>query len=93
MKERLKKRKRLNKIQSTILSPFHLEADLCKCGVAISVSGVKSVQELDGEKIRLKCSVGALEVHGDSMEINVYENNTVEISGKVETVQFFYAKN
>ena len=76
-----------------ILSAFHLEADKCGLGLAIVIGGVKSVLEINESMAKLNCSVGSVLVRGSGIDVEIYENKTVEITGKVEALEFGYAKN
>ena len=80
-----------------ILSPkpfstFHLEADRCSCGMCMTFSGVVGISELSEIQVELKSHGGRVHISGKRLKICVFENNTVEIKGKIEGVTFVYGK-
>ena len=93
MSEKLKKRKKAVSRGMELLSPFHLEADKSGGGLAIVIGGVKSVLEIGESIAKLKCGMGSVSVKGQAIDVALYENKTVEITGKVESLEFNYAKN
>lgn len=60
---------------------------------AISVVGVVSVTELSRELISLASHLGRVEVRGEELTLSVFENKTVEVSGKITAVEMGYAKH
>lgn len=88
--------KRLRELISSVsgqFSEFHLEMDKNKNGLSALVGGVVAVKEYGENFCELKTSVGILKIYGKSLNIAVYENKTVEISGIVEEVKIAYSKN
>ena len=74
-------------------SPFHIEIDKAGAGFLISASGIKRIAELTESKISLKFNKGTLGVSGANLSLSLYEDKTVEISGKLEVIEFGYTKN
>ena len=75
------------------LSGFHLEVDRSRAGLAIVLSGIIGISDFSDNYIHLKGHGGRISVHGKRLFINVYENSSVEIVGKVEEIVFKYGKN
>lgn len=75
------------------LSAFHLEADRSRSGLTIVLSGIVGISDFSDSFILLKGHGGRICVQGKRLFINVYENETVEIVGRVEEIIFKYGKN
>lgn len=75
------------------LSSFHLEANRSTKGMAIVLSGIIGVSDFSNEEVILLSHSGRILVRGKKLFINVFENNAVEIVGKVEGVFFNYGNN
>jgi hypothetical protein len=75
------------------LSSFHLEADRCRSGLSVMLSGIIGISDFSDEFIYLKGHGGRIAVRGKRLFINVYENESVEIVGRVEGIEFKYGKN
>lgn len=73
-------------------STFHLEADRCSVGMCAVVSGVVGISELSEEAVLLKSHGGRISIKGKRLRICIFENNTVEVKGKIEEVGFVYGK-
>ena len=78
---------------SAALSSFHLEADRSTKGMSVILSGVIGISDFSDSSIHLLSHSGRIVVNGQKLFICVYENNSVEIVGKVEGVVFKYGKN
>lgn len=78
---------------SSALSSFHLEADRSTKGMSVILSGVIGISDFSDSSIHLLSHGGRIVVNGQKLFICVYENNSVEIVGKVEGVIFKYGKN
>lgn len=76
------------------LTPAALAAEIRKSGrgAVIAISGVMNITELTDERISLSAHSGRVEIRGVSLSLSVFENRTVEISGKIEGVEFGYGK-
>ena len=75
------------------LSSFHMEASRCRSGLSIILSGIIGISDFSDDFIYLKGHGGRIIVQGKKLFINVYENENVEIVGKVEGISFKYGKN
>ena len=75
------------------LSSFHLEADRSGSGLTLILSGIIGISDFSDSFILLKGHGGRICVQGKKLFINVYENETVEIVGRVEDIIFKYGKN
>ena len=75
------------------LSAFHLEADRSSGGLTLILSGIIGISDFSDSFILLKGHGGRICVQGKKLFINVYENETVEIVGRVEEIIFKYGKN
>ena len=75
------------------LSSFHIEADRTSRGMAIVLGGIIGISDFTDGSILLRSHGGRIVVNGKGLFINVYENHTVEIVGKVEEIVFKYGKN
>ncbi len=93
MKKRLKKRVGKISVPVGVMSHFHMEADRAGGGIALSFGGVKNVLDYSSTYVKLACGFVSISVEGTALAITLYENKTVEISGKVEGIDFSYAKN
>ncbi len=75
------------------LSSFHLEADRSSKGMSLMLSGIIGISDFSDSFILMLSHGGRILVNGKNLFIGVYENNTVEIQGKVEGIVFKYGKN
>lgn len=74
------------------LSPFHLEADRSSKGMCLILGGIIGISDFSDSFILMLSHGGRILVNGKNLFISVYENNTVEIQGKVEEIIFKYGK-
>ncbi len=81
------------KTVSNALSAFHLEADRSAKGMSVILSGIIGISDFSDSFILMLSHGGRIQVNGEKLFISVYENNTVEIQGKVEGIVFKYGKN
>lgn len=72
---------------------FHIEANRCSKGISLLISAVVGVSDFSSEEIVLKSHGGRIVVSGKKLVINVYENNTAEVIGKIEGIGFIYGRN
>ena len=86
MQKNIKKEKREAKENNS--GGFHAEIDASGRGLSLSVAGVYSIMDFSEEKVILKVKRGRITVLGGELEIAVYENKTVEITGKITGVNF-----
>lgn len=75
------------------LSSFRLEANRCGGGMSIMLSGIIGVNDFSDESITLLSHGGRICVSGNKLFISLYENNTIEIVGRVKEITFSYGKN
>ena len=69
-------------------SSFHIEIDRVYGGISVSVYGVFSILDFNDSLALLKLKRGKVKIEGKSLSVAVYENRTVEISGKIGGVSF-----
>lgn len=74
------------------VSSFHLEADRCTEGIKMFVSGVIGIGGYSAEEIFLRSHACRLRICGKRLKICVYENNTVEVLGRIEETEYIYGK-
>lgn len=74
-------------------SLFHVEIDKSTSGVRLVASGVKRISELSESVVCLKCGHSGLRVLGSGLSLSLYEDKSVEISGKLEVIEFADSKN
>ncbi len=88
--------KKLKKPVSKLLSqysPFHVEIDKSDGAYLMSISGVKRISEFSDTHVALKHGKEILSIRGERLSIALYEDKTVEISGKLEVFEFGTTKN
>ena len=76
------------KLQRDILSAFHIDLDRCIRGLAATVSGARSVIDFNESECLLGVKGGRVRIFGKELNISVFENNTLEISGRIGGVEF-----
>ena len=81
------------KALQSLSSDFHVEMDKSSGGIRILVSGVKRISELSDKMLSLKCGGFRLKVKGEALSLALYEEKTIEISGKLEVIEFENSKN
>ena len=72
---------------------FHIEADRTSQGMAILISGIIGISDFSDCSIHLRSHGGRIAINGKGLFINVYENQSVEIVGRVEEIIFKNGKN
>lgn len=75
------------------ISKFHIEADRTSKGMSILISGIVAISELTPEAVCLKSHSGRIDLDGKRMTLSVFENGTVEVVGRIESLRFTYGKN
>ena len=88
MQEKLKNRKNPLKSLLNAGATFHIEIDKSDSGVRILISGVKRIKELNEKTISIRASGLSLKISGERLSLSLYEDKTVEISGKLEVIEF-----
>lgn len=88
-------REKENKISGAfgILSPFHIEINRIKNGISFTASGVIGINDFSDGRAILLTHGGRIIISGVGLTVAIYEHNTVEISGRIEEVNFTYGKN
>ena len=76
-----------------LINKFHLEAERTGTGIEILVSGIIGVKDFCDESVELLSHSGRVFIYGRRLSILVFENGTVQVSGRVESVRFGYGKN
>jgi len=67
---------------------FFLSAKSAAGKIAVNVSGVFGVSEYSTENIVLKTKKGGIRVKGNKLELTVFEEKSVLVSGSVCAVEF-----
>lgn len=75
------------------LASFHLEANRRGGGMSLVLSGIIGVCDFSDEYITLLSHGGRITVLGSKLFISLYENNNIEIEGRVREITFGYGKN
>ncbi len=86
-KERKKTDKKIKRETNTPIG-FHMEIDKGVFGMLLVVQSVKSITNVESDAIVMKVGKGRVEIRGENLEIVVYENRIVEVSGKISKVEF-----
>ena len=87
-------KKRENKIlKPQFLSKFRMEAVRCPKGISLVFCGIIGVEEFDSSLVSLKSHGSKIKVSGKKLNMTVFENNDIEVVGKVEEISFSYGKN
>ena len=81
------------RIPISALKSFRLEANRSNKGMSILLSGIIGVSDFSDRSILLLSHGGRINVLGESLFIDLFENNTVEIVGRVSEIVFIYGKN
>ncbi len=87
------KRNNLFENSGKLSSTFRLEAVRHGRGMSILLSGIVGVEGFNDTQIMLKSHGCRIEVMGKRLNLTVFENNSLEITGKIEGVDFKYGKN
>ena len=93
MLQRMKKIIKPIKEIGALSSDFHVEIDKSSGGLKLVVSGVKRISELSDKSLSLISSGVCLRIKGARISLSLYEDKTVEISGKLEVIEFENTKN
>ena len=68
-------------------SPFHVEIDRVKGGLAVLVAGVRAIRELTDNVALFRLKGGFLRISGHNIAVTIYENRTVEVVGGVVSIE------
>ncbi len=74
-------------------SSFRLEAQRGRRGMSLLFCGIVTVEEFSDVSVILKSRGGRILIGGERLDITVFENNSLEITGKVKEIAFRYGKN
>ena len=80
-------KEKLKKIPS-----LRIEGDSTPRGLSLIFVGIIGVAEFSAKEVKLMTKRGSIQVIGENIEIVVYEGNTVELSGRIETVNIGYPR-
>lgn len=72
---------------------FRLEAERNGGGITLVACPVIGIEDLSDCEVRLKTHSGRISVLGKRLSVGLLEGGAVEISGKVENINFGYGKN
>ena len=88
MTNKTNKRSGVAKNLPILLSSFHLEADRSSLGFRITVSGIIGINDFTNECVLLSSHAGRIRIFGKNLNLEIYENKIVEISGLIEEIGF-----
>ena len=54
----------------------------------LSISNISTVLDLTDERVLIRCGKRKIEIIGENITFEIFENGTCEMSGKVNTVRF-----
>ena len=72
---------------------FHVEMDGGAKRMAIQLSGINSIKDFSESEVLLRVRGFFVKINGDSLSLAIYENRTVEIVGKVISMELLYDKS
>lgn len=75
-----------------LVSGFHISMDRTNNGISLVLSGASSIRDFSDSLALFRVRGFFVKVTGSKMNIAVYENKTVELSGKIEGVELIYDK-
>lgn len=78
---------------ASALSKFTLEANKINRGMSIFVGGIVGINDFSEESILLKSHGCRVKIVGKRLSLKIYENSSVEVNGRVESINFAYGKN
>lgn len=90
---RKEKKKSAEKLSPLFIPSFRIEADGRGKYMRVLMSGVVGICELSCENIKLLTRRESLKISGRRLSVSIFEGNTVEISGEVESIGKGSAKN
>ena len=74
-------------------SPLYITAGKSRSEMTIALVGISSVSELNNELIVLETATGSVTLAGRELHLAIFENKTVEITGRIEEVKFGYGRS
>lgn len=75
------------------ISKFRLEAERCSGGIQIRIAGIIGLNSFSNECVEINNHGCRVLINGKSLDVTLFENNQIEIRGKVEEIGFKYGKN
>lgn len=78
---------------SAAMSSLHFEGERSARGITLTVSGIIGISDFSENGIYMKSRGGRIAVLGRRLVLNVLENKTVEIVGRIEGIEMKYGKN
>ena len=90
---RKEKKKSAEKALPLFVPSFRIEVDGRGKYMRVLMSGVVGICELSDESIKLLTRYESLKIIGRRLSVSVFEGNTVEISGEVESIGKGSVKN
>lgn len=73
-------------------SAFHAELDGLGKRMSATFSGINSIRDFSDTDVTLRARGFLVKIKGATLSLAVYENKTVEISGRILCVEFVYDK-
>ena len=86
------KKERVREFGYKISPAFHIEADGGGGLLSVLVSGVVGIGDFSDKEIKLITKRESLKISGDGIKLSVFEQKTVEITGKVENISICLKK-
>lgn len=74
------------------ISDFHIEIDKGQYGFSLSCGGILGIKAFSDVEILLSLSSFSLKILGKGLCMTVFEENRVEIIGKIKEVSFVYGQ-
>ena len=90
---RKEKNKNAQKCAPIFVPSFRIEADGRGKYMRVLMSGIVGICELSDESIKLLTKRESLKISGRRLSVSIFESNTVEISGEVDSIGKGSAKN
>lgn len=75
------------------VSSFRMEGERCSRGMRIRLAGILGISEFSEDYVAITNHGGRIGIKGKRLEITVFDNNQIEISGRIEELCFYYGKN
>ena len=86
------KKERRKSILRSVSPTFRIEADGRGSFLSVTFLGILSVKKFTHQSVTLATKRESMEIIGDDMEISVFEDKTVEISGEIAEIRFIKKK-
>lgn len=84
--------KRTIQCLSNNITGIHAQIISSLSGLEMTVGNVVGIGEFSGNETVLLLKRGSIVLKGDLLEIGVFEDNTVEIRGRIENIEFKYPR-